>query len=130
MRSDPLAFLGDELAALKAQGLYRTLRVLDGQQAARTRVDGREVVNLSSNNYLGLTTHPLLKQRARAALEEFGVGTGSVRTIMGREITWARRGSQSSREQKRLSSFRAASLPTPALWPPSSPRKTSSSPTS
>jgi glycine C-acetyltransferase len=83
MRTDPLAFLGDELAALKAQGLYRTLRVLDAQQAARTKVDGREVVNLSSNNYLGLTTHPRLKQRALAALQEFGVGTGSVRTIAG-----------------------------------------------
>jgi glycine C-acetyltransferase len=83
MRSDPLSFLGDELDALKAQGLYRHLRVLDDQQAARTRVDGREVVNLSSNNYLGLTTHPALKAKALAALEEFGVGTGSVRTIAG-----------------------------------------------
>ena len=83
MRGDPLSFLGDELAALKAQGLYRRLRVLDAPQAARTTVDGREVVNLSSNNYLGLTTHPKLKQRALAALEEFGVGTGSVRTIAG-----------------------------------------------
>ena len=83
MRSDPLLFLGDELAALKAQGLYRRLRVLDAPQAARTTVDGREVVNLSSNNYLGLTTHPTLKKRALAALEEFGVGTGSVRTIAG-----------------------------------------------
>ena len=83
MRNDPLAFLGDELTALKAQGLYRHLRVLDESQAARTRVDGRSVVNLSSNNYLGLTTHPKLKQRALAALERFGVGTGSVRTIAG-----------------------------------------------
>ncbi len=83
MRSDPLSFLGDELDALKAQGLYRHLRVLDEQQAARTRVDGREVVNLSSNNYLGLTTHPALKAKALAALEQFGVGTGSVRTIAG-----------------------------------------------
>ncbi len=83
MRTDPLAFLGDELTALKAQGLYRHLRVLDEGQAARTRVDGRNVVNLSSNNYLGLTTHPKLKQKALAALEQFGVGTGSVRTIAG-----------------------------------------------
>ncbi len=83
MRTDPLAFLGDELSALKAQGLYRRLRVLDGEQAARTRVDGREVVNLSSNNYLGLTTHPKLREKALAALEQFGVGTGSVRTIAG-----------------------------------------------
>jgi glycine C-acetyltransferase len=83
MRIDPLSFLGDELNALKAQGLYRHLRVLDDKQAARTRVDGRDVVNLSSNNYLGLTTHPRLKEKALAALEQFGVGTGSVRTIAG-----------------------------------------------
>jgi len=83
MRTDPLSFLGEELGALKAQGLYRTLRVLDGEQAARTMVDGRSVVNLSSNNYLGLTTHPRLKRKALEALERFGVGTGSVRTIAG-----------------------------------------------
>src|SRR3990170_1307278 len=83
MRNDPLAFLADELNALKSQGLYRRLRVLDDSQAARTTIDGREVVNLSSNNYLGLTSHPKLKQRALAALDRFGVGTGSVRTIAG-----------------------------------------------
>jgi glycine C-acetyltransferase len=83
MRKDPLSFLTDELTALKAQGLYRQLRVLDGEQAARTRIDGRVVVNLSSNNYLGLTTHPRLKEKALEALERFGVGTGSVRTIAG-----------------------------------------------
>src|SRR5437763_5723666 len=83
MRPDPLSFLGGELNSLKAQGLYRHLRVLHREQAARTTVDGREVVNLSSNNYLGLTTHPRLKQAALSALDEFGVGTGSVRTIAG-----------------------------------------------
>jgi len=83
MRNDPLSFLGDEITALKTQGLYRHLRVLNDEQAARTRVDGRDVVNLSSNNYLGLTTHPRLKEKALAALEQFGVGTGSVRTIAG-----------------------------------------------
>jgi glycine C-acetyltransferase len=83
MRNDPLSFLSDELNALKAQGLYRRLRVLDTMQAARTTIDGRDVINLSSNNYLGLTTHPRLKEKALAALEHFGVGTGSVRTIAG-----------------------------------------------
>ena len=83
MRTDPLSFLSDELAALKSQGLYRRLRVLDDKQAARTTIDGREVINLSSNNYLGLTTHPRLKEKALAAIEQFGVGTGSVRTIAG-----------------------------------------------
>ena len=83
MRNDPLAFLGDELNALKSQGLYRHLRILEREQAARTIVDGRSVINLSSNNYLGLTTHPKLRKAAVAALDEFGVGTGSVRTIAG-----------------------------------------------
>src|ERR671913_1869159 len=83
MRNDPLSFLGDELDALKSQGLYRRLRVLDDRQAARTTIDGRAVINLSSNNYLGLTTHPRLKEKALAAIEQFGVGTGSVRTIAG-----------------------------------------------
>jgi glycine C-acetyltransferase len=81
VRPDPLAFLGVELADLEAQGLRRALRVLDDEQRARTRVDGRPVVNLSSNNYLGLTTHPRLRQRALEAVERFGVG--SVRTIAG-----------------------------------------------
>ena len=82
-RADPLAYLTDELQALDAQGLRRTLRVLEGKQAAAARVDGREVVNLSSNNYLGLTSHPVLVERALKATEALGVGSGSVRTIAG-----------------------------------------------
>ncbi len=82
-RTDPLAYLGEELDSLKQQGLYRRLRILGDEQKARTTFDGRSVVNLSSNNYLGLTTHPRLRERARAALEKYGAGTGSVRTIAG-----------------------------------------------
>ena len=83
MRQNPLAYLDDELNELRRQGLYRPLRVLDGEQAASTSIDHRQVVNLSSNNYLGLTTHPTLRARALEALNTFGVGTGSVRTIAG-----------------------------------------------
>jgi glycine C-acetyltransferase len=83
MRTDPLAYLGRELEGLKEQNLYRQLRVLDAEQKAHTTVDHKSVVNLSSNNYLGLTTHPRLRERALAAVKEFGVGTGSVRTIAG-----------------------------------------------
>ena len=83
MRQDPLSYLGDELNALKQQNLYRHLRVLDDEQKAHTSFDHRSVVNLSSNNYLGLTTHPRLRQKALEAVEKFGVGTGSVRTIAG-----------------------------------------------
>jgi glycine C-acetyltransferase len=83
MRADPLRYLADELDALRAQGLYRRLRVLDGEQKARTSFDHRSVVNLSSNNYLGLTTHPKLRERAIEAIRLFGVGSGSVRPIAG-----------------------------------------------
>ena len=83
MRHDPLSYLSDEISALKSQGLHRRLRVLEDRQAARTTIDGRDVINLSSNNYLGLTTHPRLEEKALAAIAAFGVGTGSVRTIAG-----------------------------------------------
>ena len=83
MRPDPLGFLSTELDTLRAQGLYRPLRILSDAQQAKTTVDDRQVVNLSSNNYLGLTTHPRLRERAREALERYGVGTGSVRPIAG-----------------------------------------------
>ena len=83
MRRDPLAYLTTELASLKAQGLYRQLRVLEDEQKPQTTFDHHSVVNLSSNNYLGLTTHPRLRERALEATQRFGVGTGSVRTIAG-----------------------------------------------
>jgi glycine C-acetyltransferase len=83
MRTDPLAYLTTELDTLRTQGLHRSLRVLDSRQQASAVVDGRTVVNLSSNNYLGLTTHPTLAERAMAAIREYGVGSGSVRTIAG-----------------------------------------------
>src|SRR5262245_49216376 len=83
MRADPLAFLNSELDSLKQHGLYRRLRVLDDEQKPSTTVDHHEVVNLSSNNYLGLTTHPRLRERALDAITRLGVGTGSVRPIAG-----------------------------------------------
>jgi len=83
MRQDPLRYLADELSSLKDQGLYRQLRILDGEQRAKTSIDHRTVVNLSSNNYLGLTTHPALRDRALQAIRDLGVGSGSVRTIAG-----------------------------------------------
>jgi glycine C-acetyltransferase len=83
MRTDPLAYLGKELDSLKEQKLYRHLRILEDEQKAHTTVDHRSVVNLSSNNYLGLTTHPKLRRAALKAVDDYGVGTGSVRTIAG-----------------------------------------------
>jgi glycine C-acetyltransferase len=83
MRTDPLAYLGEELDSLRQQNLFRRLRILEDEQKAHTTFDQRSVVNLSSNNYLGLTTHPKLRARALEAIEQFGVGSGSVRTIAG-----------------------------------------------
>jgi len=82
-RTDPLAYLGDEIADLKAKALYRPLRVMSGPQAPRTVMDGRPVISLSSNNYLGLATHPHLVEAALRATRDLGVGSGAVRTIAG-----------------------------------------------
>ena len=83
MRTDPLAYLGKELDSLRDQKLFRHLRILEDEQKAHTTVDHRSVVNLSSNNYLGLTTHRRLREKALKGIQDFGVGTGSVRTIAG-----------------------------------------------
>ena len=83
MPRDPLHYLTEELEKLREQKLYQKLRVLETGQVPVARFDGKEVINLSSNNYLGLTTHPRLKQRALEAIEKFGVGSGAVRTIAG-----------------------------------------------
>ena len=83
MRKDPLSFLAGELESLKQQGLYRRLRVLESEPAARATFDHKSVVNLSSNNYLGLATHPKLVKAALDAVDNYGVGSGAVRTISG-----------------------------------------------
>ena len=82
-RIDPLSFLTDELNALKQKGTYFRLRVLEDEQAAVCTFDGKKVINLASNNYLGLTTHPKLREAALAATKKYGVGSGAVRTIAG-----------------------------------------------
>ncbi len=76
-------YLDEQLDSLKASGTYRHMRVVDGPQGPRAIVDGKPVINLSSNNYLGLATHPKLKEAACKAVEEYGAGSGAVRTIVG-----------------------------------------------
>jgi glycine C-acetyltransferase len=80
---NPLAFIDAELEELRSKHLYRPLRVMSAAQGPDTVVDGREVISLSSNDYLGLTHHPRLRDAALAAIGEFGVGSGAVRTIAG-----------------------------------------------
>jgi glycine C-acetyltransferase len=76
-------FIHDELEALKRQGLYRKLRRVEGEQGPTLLLDGREVLNFSSNNYLGLANHPALKKAAQEAIDRFGCGAVASRLISG-----------------------------------------------
>src|SRR5256885_6877575 len=82
-RIDPLSYLTDQLNELKTKGTHFKLRVLDDEQAPVCTFDGKRVINLASNNYLGLTTHPKLREAALEATRKYGVGSGAVRTIAG-----------------------------------------------
>ncbi len=81
--ANPLAYLDSDLNELRERGLFRWPRLLEGPQEPIARYDGREVINLASNNYLGLANHARLKAAARRAIDELGVGSGAVRTIAG-----------------------------------------------
>ena len=81
--SDPLSYLSAQLEEWRQAGTYQRLRVLESASAAESRFNGHEVINLASNNYLGLTTHPRLIEAALEATRKFGVGSGAVRTISG-----------------------------------------------
>lgn len=80
---DPLAYLGEQLAGMKEAGSYFRLRQLESACEPVSRADGREVINLASNNYLGLANHPRLKEAAIEAVRKYGAGSGAVRTITG-----------------------------------------------
>jgi glycine C-acetyltransferase len=81
--TDSLEFLKQELTSLERDGLLLRPRTLEGPQGARARYDGRDVINLASNNYLGLANHPRLNEAASRAAKELGAGSGAVRTIAG-----------------------------------------------
>ncbi|MGE5323757.1 MAG: glycine C-acetyltransferase [Actinomycetota bacterium] len=78
-----LSYLTDQMNELKAKGTHFNLRVLEDEQAPECTIDGKHVINIASNNYLGLTTHPKLREAAMAALKKYGVGSGAVRTVAG-----------------------------------------------
>ena len=82
-KQNPLAYISEQLAELRAKGLAPKLRVLGGEQRPVSVIDGREVINLASNNYLGLTTHKALRKAALDAVKRYGAGAGAVRTISG-----------------------------------------------
>lgn len=78
-----LPFLADELATLDGEGRRITLRILQSAQEPVSTIDGKRVVNLTSNNYLAFTNHPRVKQAAKDAIDRYGVGTSAVRSIIG-----------------------------------------------
>ncbi|NMB46651.1 MAG: glycine C-acetyltransferase [Firmicutes bacterium] len=86
MLSKPLSFVKEELESLKQDGLYNSIRTLEGPQGAWVTINGESMLNFCSNNYLGLAADPRLKQAARKAIEQYGVGPGAVRTIAGTMI--------------------------------------------
>jgi len=83
IKTDRLSFLAQELKNLEEQGFVWRPRTLQSEQRARAIFDGKEVVNLSSNNYLGLTNHPKMREAAKRAIDQFGAGAGAVRPIAG-----------------------------------------------
>lgn len=76
-------FIQAELKRLKQEGLYRKLRRVEGEQGPTLLLDGREVINFSSNNYLGLASHPALREAAKEAIDRYGCGSGASRLISG-----------------------------------------------
>ncbi len=80
---DRLAWIDDELKTLKETGFYNSIRTLGSPQGSHLLVDGKKVLNFSSNNYLGLANHPRLVEAASQAMDRLGVGPGAVRSIAG-----------------------------------------------
>jgi glycine C-acetyltransferase len=83
IKQNPLQYVSEQLKELREKGVAPKLRVLQGEQKAVCTFDGREVINLASNNYLGLTTHKALRKAAVEAAKKYGAGAGAVRTIAG-----------------------------------------------
>jgi len=83
MIADKTQYLSDQLEDLKAQGLFNNIRTIDSPMDAHVIIDGRKLINLCANNYLGLANHPRLKQAAKDAIDQYGIGPGAVRTIAG-----------------------------------------------
>ena len=76
-------YLEDQIAELKSEGLFNSIRTIDSAMDGRIVIDGKEVLNFCANNYLGLANHPRLKEAAKSAIDQYGIGPGAVRTIAG-----------------------------------------------
>src|SRR5580693_9957903 len=82
-KPSPLHSISEHLRDLRQKGTAPKLRVLEGEQKPVAVFDGKEIINLASNNYLGLTTHKALRKAALDAVKRYGAGAGAVRTIAG-----------------------------------------------
>lgn len=94
-------YLAEQLAELKEQGLFNRIRVIDSPMDGHVIIEGRRVLNFCANNYLGLANHPRLKEAAKAAIDQYGIGPGAVRTIAGTM-------SLHEKLEKRLAEFKKA----------------------
>src|SRR5437868_6484028 len=83
MKQNPVQYVSEQLQELREKGVAPRLRVLEGEQKPVCTFDGKEVINLASNNYLALTTHKALRKAAMDATKNYGAGAGAVRTIAG-----------------------------------------------
>ena len=111
--ADALAYLNRELDSLREQKLFKYPRVLSGMNGPRAVYDGREVINLSSNNYLGLNQHPRMIEAALRGVRQFGAGSGAVRTIAGTmedHVKLERKIAEFKHTRRRWSSSRASLL--------------------
>src|SRR5881628_3445012 len=82
-KQNPMQYVSDQLKEMREKGVAPRLRVLEGEQRPVCIFDGKQVINLASNNYLGLTTHKALRKAALDAVKRYGAGAGAVRTIAG-----------------------------------------------
>lgn len=112
-------YLQDELGTMKQQGTHQTLKEIDSKQSSTVTLNEQSVIQLSSNNYLGLTSHPRLMKAAKEAIDEFGAGTGSVRTIAGTMTMHERleKSSQLLKRQRQPSYSNQALRPTKGSYP-------------
>jgi glycine C-acetyltransferase len=83
MTTAKTAWIKDEIKNLKQAGLFNTIRTIDSPMDALVTIDGRRLLNFCANNYLGLANHPRIKEAAKKAIDDYGVGPGAVRTIAG-----------------------------------------------
>ena len=77
-----------ELSDIKSKGLFRRLRMVESEQSSKVVIDGKEVILLSSNNYLGLANHPKIKEAAKEAIDKYGAGSAAARLISGNCILY------------------------------------------